>query len=180
MVHPSDETLHLLLSHSALSCNKRDLPHLCSVCQLGKHTKQPFITSKTIVNNPFDIVHSDLWTLPIQSLSGHKYYILFLDHFSHFLWVYPLRYKHETFSKFLHFSNYVKTQFGRTIKSLQCDNGREFDNSEFHEYFASNGITFCFSCPHTSQQNGKSERMIHTINNAVCSLIFQANLPSSF
>ena len=91
-----------------------------------------------------------------------------------------MQYKHETFSKFLHFANYVKTQFGKDIKSLQCDNGGEFNNSQFHDFFADKGITFRFLCPHTSQQNGKSERMIRTINNAMRCLLFQAHLPASF
>lgn len=37
-----------------------------------------------------------------------------------------------------------------------------------------------FSCPHTSQQNGRSERMIRTVNNAIRTLLFQARLPPSF
>ena len=180
LAHPSNQTLNSLLSTSVLPCNKRDSFHLCSACQFAKHTKLPFSLSNSTVTKPFEIIHSDLWTSLIQSLSGIKYYVLFLDQYSHFLWVYPLRYKHETFSKFLHFSKYVKNQFGTKIKSLQCDNGGEFDNSRFHDFFASNGMTFRFSCPYTSQQNGKSERMIYTINNAVRSLLLQAQLPSSF
>ena len=84
------------------------------------------------------------------------------------------------FSKFQHFANFVKNQFGKDIKSLQCDNGTEYNNAQFHEYFASKGISFRFSCPYTSQQNGRSERMIRTVNNAVRSMLFQAQLPSSF
>ncbi|KAL8139643.1 LOW QUALITY PROTEIN: hypothetical protein V2J09_005664 [Rumex salicifolius] len=41
------------------------------------------------------------------------------------------------------------------------------------------GIQFRISCPHTSQQNGKAERIVRTINNIVCTLLFQANLPPS-
>lgn len=39
---------------------------------------------------------------------------------------------------------------------------------------------FRFSCPKTSQQNGKSERMLTTINNLVHSFLFQTHLPSNF
>ena len=180
LAHPSNQTLNSLLYTYVLPCNKRDSFHVCSASQFAKHTKLPFSLSNSTVTKPFEIIHSDLWTSPIQSLSGIKYYVLFLDQYSHFLWVYPMRYKHETFSKFLHFSNYVKTQFGTNIKSLQCDNGGEFNNSKFHDFFANNGMTFRFFCSHTSQQNRKSERMIRTINNDVRSLLFQAQLPSSF
>lgn len=37
-----------------------------------------------------------------------------------------------------------------------------------------------YSCPHTSQQNGKSERMIQTINNDVRALLFQAKLAPTY
>ncbi|GJZ24254.1 ribonuclease H-like domain-containing protein [Tanacetum coccineum] len=40
-----------------------------------------------------------------------------------------------------------------------CDHGGEFDNRKLHDLFNTNGIQFRFSCPQTSQQNGKSERM---------------------
>lgn len=51
--------------------------------------------SNTIVTSPFEIVHSDVWTFPISSISGMKHYLIFLDHYSHFLWVYPLHRKSE-------------------------------------------------------------------------------------
>ncbi|GJT49205.1 ribonuclease H-like domain-containing protein [Tanacetum coccineum] len=41
-------------------------------------------------------------------------------------------------------------------------------------------MQFQFSCPRTSQQNGKSERMLHTINNLIRTLLFQAHIPPSY
>ncbi|KAJ9536157.1 hypothetical protein OSB04_un000658 [Centaurea solstitialis] len=153
---------------------------LSQACQLGKHVRLPFHSSDSIVDSVFDISHSDVWTSPISSFGGFKYYVVFLDHYSHFLWVYPLRQKSDVFAKFLQFRAYVKTQFNCDIKSFQCDHGGEFDNSATHDLFASNGIQFRFSCPKTSQQNGKSERMLRTINNVIRTLLFQAHLPPKY
>ncbi|GJR24574.1 ribonuclease H-like domain-containing protein [Tanacetum coccineum] len=172
--------LRNLVSNNFISCNKTKSPMLCHACQLGKHVRLPFSVSETIVKSPFDIIHSDLWTSPLPSISGIKYYVLFLDHFSHYLWVYPLKNKSEALSKFIHFRAYVKNHFQFDIKSLQCDHGGEFDNNALHQLFASNGITIRFSCPKTSQQNGKFKRMIHTINNLIRTLLFQAHLPPTF
>ncbi|GJU00292.1 ribonuclease H-like domain-containing protein [Tanacetum coccineum] len=61
-----------------------------------------------------------------------------------------------------------------------CDHGGEYDNTRFHELFRQNGIQFWFSCPRTSQQNGKSERMLRTINNLIRTLLFQAHMPPSY
>ena len=68
----------------------------------------------------------------VISLSGYKYYLVVVDDFSHYSWTFPLRAKSETFPTLLHFFAWVSTQFGLTIKNVQCDNGREFDNSTSH------------------------------------------------
>ncbi|GKA36305.1 ribonuclease H-like domain-containing protein [Tanacetum coccineum] len=94
--------------------------------------------------------------------------------------IYPLRAKSEMFHKFLHFRSYVNNQFKSDISAFQCDHGGEFDNNNLLNLFSQNGIQMRFSCPKTSQQNGKSKRMIRTINNVIRTLLFQAHLPPSF
>lgn len=49
----------------------------------------------------------------------------------------------------------------------------------FKKKIASKGIQFRFSCPKTSQQNGKSKR-IRTINNRIRTILFQAYPPPLF
>nr|GEY91948.1 ribonuclease H-like domain-containing protein [Tanacetum cinerariifolium] len=88
--------------------------------------------------------------------------------------------KSDAQSKLLHFYAFVKTQFNCELKAFKCDHDEESDNNSLHELFFINGIQFCFSCLRTSQQNSKSERMIHTINNVVRSLLFQARLPPEY
>jgi transposase InsO family protein len=58
------------------------------------------------------------------------------------------------------------------VKAVQCDNGREFDNSSTRTFLLSHGALLRMSCPYTSQQNGKAERALRTINNIVRSLLF--------
>jgi hypothetical protein len=36
------------------------------------------------------------------------------------------------------------------------------------------------SCPYNSPRNGKAERIFHTINNMLCSLLFQASIPTPY
>jgi len=69
----------------------------------------------------------------------------------------------------------VSTQFGLTIKAVQCDNGREFDNTS-RSFFLSRGVQLHMSCPYTSPQNGKAERMIRTTNDVMRTLLLQASL----
>ena len=70
----------------------------------------------------------------------------------------------------------MRTHFNVAIQYFPCDNGREFDNTPFRIFFDTHGISFRFSYPNTSQKNGKVERIIHTLNNMVRNLLFQAHL----
>ncbi|GJS34652.1 ribonuclease H-like domain-containing protein [Tanacetum coccineum] len=144
--HPGSEVLRRILSFDFISCKKEKPPVLYHACQLGKYVSLPFVSSDIMVSSCFDIIHSDVWTSPIPSLSGFKNYVLFLDHYSQFVWVYPLINKSDVLSKFVLFLKYVHTQFQWEIKSFQCDHGGEFDNA-LHKLFADNGIQFLFLVP---------------------------------
>jgi hypothetical protein len=118
-----------------------------------------------------------MWTSPITNVSGYKYYLVILDDFTHFLWTLPLRLKSDVFSTLSHFFAYASTQFGCTIPNHQCDNMRKFDNSTMRSLLLTTSTHLRMSCPYTSPQNSKVECMIRSINNVLCSLLFQASLP---
>ncbi|KAJ9547665.1 hypothetical protein OSB04_020208 [Centaurea solstitialis] len=177
--HPGAAVFQFLLSRKFIACSSQN-SSLCHACQLGKHCRLPFSLSATKTSRVFELIHSDLWTSPVTSLSGFKYYVLFLDDYSHFLWVFPLRAKSEVFSVFKTFRAYVLNQFKTDIQLFQCDNGREFNNQPFLDFFKTHGIKIRFSCPYTSQQNGKAERTIRTINNTLRTSLIQAFLPPKF
>ena len=74
------------------------------------------------------------------SVSRHKYYLVILDDFSHHLWMFPLQLKSDTFPMLANFFAHVTTQYGATIKAVQCDNGREFDNSSAYTFLLAHGV----------------------------------------
>jgi histone deacetylase 1/2 len=113
-------------------------------------------------------------------ISGSKYYLVCLDDFTHYLWTFPLKLKSETFSTLHNFHTYVLTHFNSRIQFVQCDNGREFDNNAARSFFLEHGVHLRLSCPHTSQQNGKAEQVIRSINNIMRTLLFQASMPPAY
>lgn len=106
--------------------------------------------------------------------------MLFLDDYSNFLWTFPISHKSQVFPTFEKLRAYIKTQFQLEVKNIQCDNGREYVNSSFQKLCEANGISFRFSCPHTSSQNGKAEQKICFVNNIIQTLLIHASLPPSF
>jgi hypothetical protein len=85
--------------------------------------------------------------------------------------------KSDTFSTLLKKFAFVSTQFGGTIKDVQCDNDREFNNTSSRAFFTTHGVVLRMSCLFTSPQNGNAKRTLHTINNMIHSPLFQASFP---
>jgi histone deacetylase 1/2 len=177
--HLGDESLSRIVSTFQFECNKSP-PHTCHACRLGKHVRLPFNVSNSQASAPFALVHCDVWTSPVLSISQYKYYLVILDDFSHYAWTFPLRRKSEVHQIFRNFLAYVNTQFQRPILSVQTDNGREFDNVANRNLLAEHGIVLRLSCPYTSQQNGRAERVLRTLNDSVRTLLFHAHLPPRF
>nr|GEY85380.1 ribonuclease H-like domain-containing protein [Tanacetum cinerariifolium] len=67
--HPGGEVLRHLVSLNFISYNKEKPPIPCHACQPGKHARLPFVSSSTAISSFFDIIHLDVWTSPILSLS---------------------------------------------------------------------------------------------------------------
>jgi hypothetical protein len=95
--HPGVDILFKLSHDSSVICSRRT-HDLCHACQLGHHTRLPFIISNSCVDNNFYLIHYDMWTSLIVSVSVYKYYLVILDDHSHFLWTFPLHVKSDTFS----------------------------------------------------------------------------------
>jgi transposase InsO family protein len=89
----------------------------------------------TKVFKPFDIIHSDVWgPAPVQSFYGHRYFVLFVDDFTRFTWVYFLKNKSDIYQNFHHFEKHIERQFNSKIKAFHSDWGGEF--SKTHQTFS--------------------------------------------
>jgi len=104
--HPSFRVLATLCSNKLISFTSK-LFQKCVSCCLGKSTKLPFQEAKHFANKPLFLIHSDVWQSPIPSSHGCRYYIIFVDDFSHFVWIYPMIFKSEAFAIFCAFYKMV-------------------------------------------------------------------------
>jgi len=117
--HPSTEVVTRVVQNNKLHVTDLQFnkTHVCDSCQLGKAKKLPFQPSTRVSNSPLSLIHYDLWTSPISSVSGYKYYVLFVDDYSRFSWIYPLQNKSDTYSAFIQFKALVENQFSTTINN---------------------------------------------------------------
>jgi len=75
----------------------------CHNCFSNKSHKLPFSKSTIFSNYPLKTVYSDVWgRAPFNSIDGFRYYVIFIDHFCNYVWLYPMKFKYEV-SVFPHF-----------------------------------------------------------------------------
>ena len=176
--HPTQPILAKTLSciSPSLTCKSSNF---CDACQLGKMHQFSFKPSNNNTTAPFELVHSDVWGPSFYpSMDGYKYYLSFVDDFTHFVCLFPMQVKSEVYILFKQFHNYVERQFSKKIRSVQMDLGTEY--KPLYAYFREMGIERRNSCPHTHQQMGRVERKHRHVVDTGLTLLAQAKLPLSF
>ncbi|GAA0157637.1 transmembrane signal receptor [Lithospermum erythrorhizon] len=176
--HRGASVFNFLVQNKVIDCRSLENQNQCNVCHIGKQAKLPFSISDSVISEPFQLIHSDLWQSSTPSASGFKWYIVFIDAYSRYSWVYFLKSKSETSIKFHQFHQMIKNVYNASIKYFQADEGGEFIG--LIPYLQSHGIIHRFSCPETPQQNGLAERKHRHINDMAHCLLFQAQLPSHY
>lgn len=156
-------------------------PNICSSCQLSKSKRLPFESNPKRSLHVLDLIHCDLWgPSPIVSTEGYRYYIIFVDDYSHFTWFYPLKTKSDVSLVLPAFLTFVQTQFSCKVKIFQSDGGTEFVNTRIRSLFMENGTHHHISCPYTPQQNGRAERKHRHITETGLKKVFNALAPASY
>ena len=115
-----------------------------------------------------------------SSLSGCLYYVIFIDDFTSFCWLYPISNKSDVYATFVKFKILVKKQFNYPTKQLQSDNVCEYCSTIFKQFLSDNGIFHRLSCLQTSKKNGLAERKHRHIVEMGLTLLTQSGLATKF
>jgi transposase InsO family protein len=115
--------------------------------------------------------------MPSTSLSGHVYYVSFIDDYSRKTWVYFLKSKDEVLGKFKEFKTLLENLSKKKIKILRSDNGGEYTSNEFGIFCIDVRIKRELTTPYNSQQNCVAEIKNRTIMEAVKTMIHDQDLP---
>ena len=173
--HPHVKILsHIFNKMSMPKTNCTSTNLFCKHCILGKMTQLPFPTSYTKTTAPLQLVHNDVWgPAPVTAHNGTKYYVSFINDFSHFTWFFPLKHELEVLPTFIHFKSTIENLLSHKLKIIRTDCGGEYADTAFQKFRSTNGIFHQFSCPHTHQQNGVAERKHRRIVDTALALISQ-------
>lgn len=124
--HPMFQTDNKIVSNNHLLVSSKSMS-VCNSCHVSKSCKLPFPTSTTQYHEPLSLIVSDLWgPSPELSKDGFRYYILLMDVYSHYTWIYPLTKKSDGLPVFITFKQKIENLLQRKIKKFQSDNGGEY------------------------------------------------------
>ena len=113
-------------------------------------------------------------------MGGSKYFVLFIDDYSRFTWIFLMKQRSKLSQIYIDFSNMIKTQFFKTNKILRTDNVKEYLDSKLQQFLQTQGTISQRSCPYTSQQNGRAERKHRHILDSVRSMLISSSCPERF
>ncbi|MCO5556318.1 hypothetical protein L7F22_009865 [Adiantum nelumboides] len=94
--------------------------HVCEGCVLGKMHRFAFSQDGSIrATRKLQLVHSDVCgPMRMPSVGNSLYFVTFIDDFSRFCWVYPLKAKSDVFAIFQHYVSMVENETERKNRSL--------------------------------------------------------------
>lgn len=128
LVHANDVVCTKVIKHVTGQSVHNDF-YFCEACKQGKIHQKSHVTQTTKTSQPFQLVHSDVWRPSYTaSTQGFKYYIHFVDDFTRFTWIYPIKAKSEVGAIVKNFLAMIKCQFQKSIQAFQSDWGVNTDH----------------------------------------------------
>ena len=153
---------------------------ICEPCLAGKMHANPFLSSDTRATELLGLVHSDLHHVGTPSNGGFMYWITFIDDYSRFKVVIPLKKKSDSFGAFKTFKAYAENVTGVTLKAFRCDKGGEYISKEFIDYLDKSGVVRQYTVRNRPQQNGVAERANRTLEERITAMLAESGLPKRF
>ena len=94
-------------------------------------TNKTFPPSVIRAKEPFELIHSDLKSFPIDSYRKFKYSIVFFDDYSSHAWTVNLRTKDAALPATRHFLAMVETKYQKKVRQWMSDAGGEYTSVAF-------------------------------------------------
>jgi histone deacetylase 1/2 len=122
--HPATPIVrHVLRRHDLPLVSSNKEPAVCDACQQGKSHQLPFSVSNYVAKTPLELIYSDVWGHAQTSVSGHNYYVSFIDAYSRSTWIYLLKHKSDVFDVFLQFQSHAERLLKEKNVHVQSDWG---------------------------------------------------------
>lgn len=124
-------------------------------------------------------MYANLWTSHVVSIASAKYYLLLVNDYSRYMWVFFfLSQKSQGKTTFHMFHNMIERQFIEKIKVVQIENGfgflllrTDYDKAKLIQRK---------TCPHTFEPNVDVESFLRHVNEIYLTLVLEASITINF
>ncbi len=106
---------------------------------------------------------SNICEVQTITCEGFQYFITFIDDYSQFITIHPIKKKSDALETFKDFLVESECQTGHKLKVLHTDGGGKYFSNEFTEYLKGHGIIHEKTNPDTPQENGVAECVNRTM-----------------
>lgn len=137
----------------------------CVGCVLGKHQRFPFPEGRIRATHKGQLIHADLCgTMGKPTPSGSIYFVLFINDYSGWRFIFLLKQKSEAADRFKELIHTIRGETGHVVRTLRTDNRGEWYGIEFTEWMKHKGICHeTTASRHTPEHDGVAERYIRTV-----------------
>jgi transposase InsO family protein len=111
-----------------------------------------------MTEHPGQLLHMDIvGPSQVRSMGGKWYVPVIIDDYSCYSWVFFLESKDGVFDHFWSLALRLNNEHPNCLKAINSDNGAEFRNASFDQFYLEHGVDQQFSAPRVPQQNGVME-----------------------
>ena len=138
---------------------------LCQRCLVVKQARQSFpVVANFRAEKPLELLHADI-CVPItpSTLVSNSYFMLIVDDYSRWMWVFVIKSKDQACSVFRKFKLQAENTSGQRIKTLRTYRGGEFLSAEFTQLCEEARIKRHLIALYTPQQKDVVERRNRTV-----------------
>ena len=107
-----------------------------------------------------------------ETPNGSRYFAIFIDDKTGWRLIYFLKNKSEAADRFMDLIHVIRGETGNLVRIFRTDGGGEWSSTSFTFWLTRKAIRHETSAPHTSQQDGVSERAIRSVTEGTRSCLY--------
>jgi hypothetical protein len=129
---------------------------ICAPCRHGKMIAASHSSINIMMTeHPGQLLHMNtVGPFRIRSMGSKWYILVIVDDYSRYSWVFFLESNDQVFEHFWLLTLRLNNEHPNCLKVTRSNNGTEFRNASFDEFYLEHEIDQQFSAPHIPQQNG--------------------------